>query len=205
MSVPSLCRLPLPRTEPPYDDELPDRVVGHSWVDVAGAVQGTLALAFAPSPESAADRGDCPDAIATLLRLAPPPQAKKRRGKPKDDLDLGDREPVRTGRASLPDPRPWARSFVQALAEALDGFRPTGQLAAFAIPAIAAEVARQAASPLHAPTLRRPVVRSVHVAEPQDGAAEVCAILRYDERCRALALRLEGLDGRWQCTALTVG
>ena len=49
------------------------------------------------------------------------------------------------------------------------------------------------------------VVRSVHVSEPVDGVAEVCAIVQQGPRCRAIALRLEGIDGRWQCTALHIG
>jgi len=51
----------------------------------------------------------------------------------------------------------------------------------------------------------RGVVRSLHVSEPADGVAEVAASVRRGPRCTALALRLEGLDGRWQCTALEVG
>jgi Family of unknown function (DUF6459) len=49
------------------------------------------------------------------------------------------------------------------------------------------------------------VVRSVHVSEPVDGIAEVCAIVQQGPRCRTIALRLEGIDGRWQCTALQIG
>jgi len=49
------------------------------------------------------------------------------------------------------------------------------------------------------------VVRSLHVSAPADGVAEVAALVRRDARSTALALRLEGLDGRWQCTALELG
>jgi hypothetical protein len=49
------------------------------------------------------------------------------------------------------------------------------------------------------------VVRSVRVSEPHDGVAEVCAVVQQGPRCRAIALRLEGIDGRWQCTALQIG
>jgi hypothetical protein len=51
----------------------------------------------------------------------------------------------------------------------------------------------------------RALVRSVHVSEPADGVAEVSALVRRGVRCTAVALRLEGMDGRWQCTALEVG
>ena len=51
----------------------------------------------------------------------------------------------------------------------------------------------------------RPLVRSVHVSEPADGVAEACAVVDTGPRRRAVALRLEGMDGRWQCTALQLG
>jgi hypothetical protein len=48
-------------------------------------------------------------------------------------------------------------------------------------------------------------VRSVHVSEPADGVAELSVVLVGAGRPRALALRLEGWDGRWICTALADG
>jgi hypothetical protein len=45
----------------------------------------------------------------------------------------------------------------------------------------------------------------VHVTSPFDGVAEVAATVRRGPRVTAVALRLEGLDGRWQCTALHLG
>jgi len=45
-------------------------------------------------------------------------------------------------------------------------------------------------------------VRSVHVSEPTDGVAEVTAVVDRGSRCAALALRMQGLDGRWLITAL---
>ena len=45
-------------------------------------------------------------------------------------------------------------------------------------------------------------VRSVHVQQRPDGVAEVCATVHRGQRMAALALRLEGRDGRWCCTEL---
>jgi hypothetical protein len=45
----------------------------------------------------------------------------------------------------------------------------------------------------------------VRVTEPADGVAEVSALVRRGLRVTAVALRLEGMDGRWQCTALELG
>jgi hypothetical protein len=49
------------------------------------------------------------------------------------------------------------------------------------------------------------VVGAVHVCEPVDGVAEVTAVAHRSGRAHAVAARLEGLDGRWRCTALQVG
>ena len=46
----------------------------------------------------------------------------------------------------------------------------------------------------------RAVVRRVRVCEPADGIVEACAVVVSHGRVRALALRLEGLDGRWLVT-----
>jgi hypothetical protein len=48
---------------------------------------------------------------------------------------------------------------------------------------------------------RRPQVRTVHVCEPADGVAEVSAVVTGQRRTHAIALRLEGHDGRWRVTA----
>jgi hypothetical protein len=45
----------------------------------------------------------------------------------------------------------------------------------------------------------------VHVCEPVDGVAEITAVARRAGRAHAVAARLEGIDGRWRCTALQIG
>ena len=50
----------------------------------------------------------------------------------------------------------------------------------------------------------RPVIRSLHLSEPGDGVVEACSLVHDGTRGRAIALRLEGIDGRWVCTALDV-
>ena len=49
------------------------------------------------------------------------------------------------------------------------------------------------------------IVTSVRVGEPVDGVAEVSAVARRAGKAHAVAARLEGIDGRWRCTALQVG
>jgi len=48
-------------------------------------------------------------------------------------------------------------------------------------------------------------LRRLIVSEPADGVAEVTAVVERGPRTRALALRMEGRDGRWVVTALQMG
>ncbi len=195
MSVTSLRRLPVPPCEPPYDDE---RTVAGSRADSppSAAVQGTLALAFVlPSglPSS--------PAAPPGLRLVPDqPDAER-------DADAIDFGPQPTATADLPEPRGWAARFAQALVEVLAGDRPPAQLVRWTSTEVYDDVCALATGgPGVGPSgSARGVVRSVHVSEPADGVAEICALVRRGARSTAVALRLEGLDGRWQCTALELG
>lgn len=224
-------RVPTPPTEPPFDDDTdppaaprpvrvtPDRVPGRRRITrldpaaargrpttVTAPTQGTLALAFVLP-------GGLPT-VATAppeLRLVSPPVSEPETDAPPlaDDVDFG---PQPTRSAALPDPRPWAARFAQALVEVLAGQRPVGQLVRWTSGEIYESLATDLGAAGPAPgravsrqPAERPVVRSVRIDQPADGVAEVSAVVRADGRARAVALRLEGLDGRWQCTALRLG
>ncbi len=101
--------------------------------------------------------------------------------------------------------------------EVVSGVRPVSQLVRWTTAAVYDELCARVARPVAStgavgravnttatPRLAE-VVRSIRVSEPHDGVAEVCAIVQQGPRCRAIALRLEGIDGRWQCTALQIG
>lgn len=112
---------------------------------------------------------------------------------------------TRTPSNGLPDARPFAHAMVQGLLEVQAGLRPLQQLQA----TTSAELYEQ----LEGVVLvrrrlagSRPVtsaVRSLHVQQRDDGVAEVCARVQRGPRDTAVALRLEGVDGRWQCTELS--
>ena len=177
--------LPVPASDPPYDDGEPLPRAGARQDDV----QGTLALAFLLP-------GDVP--------AVPEPPARLRL------VVAADPERRPTPRADLPDPLPWAARLAQAVVEVLSGDRPCAQLLRWTTEGVHAELRRRAGRAARAgATARlgaaRPGVRSVRLCEPADGVAEVCAVIAGPDRCRALALRLEGADGRWLCTALQVG
>jgi hypothetical protein len=118
--------------------------------------------------------------------------------------DTADEEdgPAATPRTELPPPGPWAARFARAFAEVLAASRPARQLMRWATWPVYEELETVVG------TLgggARPVLVAVRVSEPADSVAEACAVVRIGERCRALALRFEGLDGRWQCTAARIG
>lgn len=170
---PVLRLLPAPPCEPPYDDELPpDRPVGRS--------------AAAPASH-------------VVLRLVP-----QRPTVPALPQDLDDDEHRRTPLAQLPAPRPFAQALVQRLLEVQAGLRPLSQLqrdTSFELfTELEQTLPRRHRQPGPRPTRRD--VRSVHVQARPDGVAEVCATVHRSGRAQAMALRLEGVDGAWRCTAL---
>lgn len=188
-----------PQTEPPYDTEEWRPEVSRAELGLGVPIQGTLALAIAPAALPATARHGRP------LRLVLDPD---------DDFETFE-PPERTPRAQLPDPTGLAFHLAVAMGEALAGIRPADQLArSFSEPAFdalrAAVPARKLAARRSAgvlPPLARPRirVRSLRSSEPADGAAEVCAHVQVGERARAVALRLEGLAGRWVCTQVQIG
>jgi uncharacterized protein DUF6459 len=179
-------RVPAPAGMP-FDDELPP----------AGRTQGALALTVGRRVPIA----PCPH-----LRLVPDT------GKPLsrrviDDQTLFGRQPTPT--AELPDPTNWAGQLARAVTEVLAGDRPLPQLMRWTDETVFADLSRRTSALAQAGAGRRGPrnrvgVRSVHVCEPRDGVIEAAVHVRQGHRSRALALRLEGLDGRWRCTALQI-
>jgi hypothetical protein len=141
---------------------------------------------------------------------SPAPREHRRQLRDIDDQDFAPRP---TPRADLPEPMPWAGRLVQGILEVLSGMRPVSQLVRWTTTDVYDSICTRAehrsrlmSEPRDiTPGRLAEVVRSVHVSEPVDGVAEVCAIVQQGPRCRAVALRLEGIDGRWQCTALQIG
>ena len=109
---------------------------------------------------------------------------------------------------ALPDPQRWAAQFVQAAVEVAAGQRPAGQLVRWTTEGVHARIARRsqlAARQERAAGPSRARVHSVRVCHPADSIVEACAVVSHRNRIRAVALRLEGLDGRWRVTALEIG
>jgi hypothetical protein len=113
--------------------------------------------------------------------------------------------PVLSGRADLPSAAEIGRALVTTTLEALIGRRPLAQVRPFTSAGVYAALTRG----------RRPgwcrggnapvVIGRVQVCEPVDGVAEISAVAHRAGRAHAVAARLEGIDGRWRCTALQIG
>ena len=143
----------------------------------APMVEGSLALAF-------------PGHVDALpLRLVPPAAGPLPRGAGEE----------------TPDARTWAHRLAQAVAEVLAGARTPAQLSRYATWEVLQHLERAAAQLGRWRVPGRPMVRSVHVCRPSERVAEACAVVEAGPRRRALAVRLEAVDGVWRCTALQVG
>jgi Family of unknown function (DUF6459) len=187
--------MPVPQTEPPYDTEEWRPELIRTELGIGVPIQGTLALSFAPNRPLLPARAD------PALRLVADPAEGET-----------PRPPTRTPRSQLPDPRELGFRLAVAVGEALAGARPADHLAKTfsetAFDAVLAAVpARKLAVRRVAGSHPRPriKVRSVRSFEPADGAAEVSAHVHVGDRGRAVALRLEGVGGRWICTQVQVG
>jgi hypothetical protein len=114
------------------------------------------------------------------------------------ESDIGVRK---TSTEQLPPADRTASMLARALVEMISGQRPLGQLRVHCAPEVYAGLAaRPSAGPLALPHLL-----TVRVCEPADGVAEVSAAFRRADRVRAVAFRLQGVDGRWRITALQLG
>ena len=105
---------------------------------------------------------------------------------------------------------PWAARLAQAVLEVVAAERPVGQLTAWVLPEIyrrldrRQQVSNRQTKPGQPKERCADLVRSVHVCHPATDVAEISVVttMTSEERCRALALRLERRRGRWICTEL---
>jgi hypothetical protein len=167
----------------------------------------TLRLTVVPTPQPPLDEGP---ALRLVLPGVPVPRPVHRPGpRPRPEIAPGTYppgfEPTWSGRADLPDPHLAGRRLLTLTLEALAGRRPLSQVQPLTSVGVYAALSSG----------RRPrwctggtaplLLGRVHVCEPVDGVAEVSAVARRSGRAHAVAARLEGIDGRWRCTALQIG
>ncbi|MFL6096329.1 MAG: Rv3235 family protein [Blastococcus sp.] len=131
----------------------------------------------------------------------PGPRPRPAYGNPRHD-DFG---PTWSSRSELPDPRPAAHRLFTLALEAMAGRRPLTQVQGITSARVYAALSG-GRRPRWCTASNSPLlIGQVHLSEPVDGVAEVSAVARRDGRAHAVAARLEGIDGRWRCTALQIG
>lgn len=104
----------------------------------------------------------------------------------------------------------WAATFLQAAIEVIASDRPATQLVRWTSRRVYAEViARRQYVARHrtAGGVRacRQHVATLRVSQPSERSAEVAARATFGPRSRAIAARLDWVNGRWLCTTLQFG
>ena len=166
-------------------------------------------LTAVPDCEPPFDRCDRPPAVPARRQasqtgvprrptVAPDPDAAGREVAAWPEPD--GRRPLRTPTKGLPPAGDAARAVARGLIEVLCGIRPVRQLGSVCAPRVQADLAGRVLRDGIVPRLI-----SVRTGEPADGVAEVAAVYRRGPRAVAMAFRLQGVDGRWQITALQIG
>lgn len=204
---PRLRLLPAPVNEPPLPPLPPLAVVTTEDLPAAVAPTApatTTAAARAATAPVRADRRPVPRRATPPTPLVVP-----------EDEDGRTRAERATPTVDLPDPGRWAGQFVQAATEVAVGLRPAVQLVRWTNEDVYSRLARRGEVATRARRAGRlgttqgpagrPRVRSVRTCELRDGIVEASAVVGDAERTRAVALRLEGLDGRWRVTVLELG
>lgn len=171
--LPPLRLLPVPSSEPPYDDELP-----------AGAH-----LRLVPPVDLT------PLAAPAPLRLVPAPAAV-----PLDEDELPLRTPTAELPPTRPFAEALVQRLLEVLAGLRPVGQLQRDTSLELFDELSGRLQGRPRPSGVRPSRRD--VRSLHVQEREDGVAEVCATVRRGGRVVALALRLEGRSGGWRCTAL---
>jgi hypothetical protein len=199
---------PVPRCDPPFDDELEPLV----W-----ATAQQLAFDWSPPQRPAAAPTSPPDAA----RASPtPPDATHARSALPDAARAGTSVPDAARASAVAgasgDAKLAVRRFVSMCVEVLNGYRPPAHLRRLSRPAEAATIVAQGvAGARRVAKLRsaRPADRRVRRAgpvgviraklcEPRSGAVEAAVLLVTGERTWAMAIRLELHQQAWAATVL---
>ena len=117
------------------------------------------------------------------------------------DADFG---PAWSLRTDLPDPAAVGRRLIALTVEAFAGRRPLLQLQPLTSAGVFAALSA-GRRPRWCEGTAPVLIGRMHVCEPVDGVAEISTVARRGGRAHAVAARLEGIDGRWRCTALQIG
>lgn len=107
--------------------------------------------------------------------------------------------PQPTSASDLPNIEPLILQFIYNAVEIWAGRRSAQQLQQFCHYTVFSEVQRMAGSLKEVGR-----VRKTRITQPLDGVCEATVTVRFGDRLRVVAIRFEGLDGRWLCTCLSL-
>ena len=165
-------------------------------------------LRLVPTPQPPVSDAGRPVASLTLPGVAVPRPAHRPGPRPRPDRPFApdaDFGPAWSSRTDLPPAAVAGRSVLLLALEVFAERRPVTQLRPVTTPRLFAALAG-GRRPVWCTGGSAPLVLGrVHVCEPVDGVAEISAVAHRAGRAHAVAARLEGIDGRWRCTALQVG
>lgn len=119
--------------------------------------------------------------------------------------------PQRSTSSELPDPEPLLRNLTIGVMEVLAGVREVEQLArwlgedAFRALVTRANLSARARSARGVPAARPTHhILTIRFSSPADGVVESVVVVAGPARTRAVAVRMEGWDGRWRATSLAL-
>ena len=107
--------------------------------------------------------------------------------------------PEPTSATDLPDIEELTFQFIHNVVEIWAGRRSASQVQSMCHHLIFAELVRKTGAQKMIGRIRK-----IRVTQPLDGVSESTVTIRYGDRLRVVAIRFEGLDQRWLCTALTL-
>ncbi len=107
--------------------------------------------------------------------------------------------PRPTSAKELPDLQTWTLRFGVSVLEIWAAKRQPAQLARWCHHTVYSELVKKVGSQKVVGRIRK-----LYQCEPLDGISESTLTIRFDDRVRSLAIRFEGIDGRWLCTSLTL-
>jgi len=107
--------------------------------------------------------------------------------------------PKPTSATDLPDIKELTSQFIHNVLEIWAGRRSASQVQAMCHHLIFADLQKNAGQQKLVGKIRK-----INVTEPLDGISESTVTVRYGDRLRVVAIRFEGLDQRWLCTALNL-
>jgi hypothetical protein len=119
--------------------------------------------------------------------------------------------PQKTSAGDLPDPRPLAENLARSVMEILAGARELDQISRWVTDEVYRHLITRVQASARARALKKiPIARPVFslgntlTCHPVDGVCEAVVVVHGRARSRSIAIRLEGLDGRWRAAAIHV-